>query len=305
MAQKTMTNNLNDMSTDEFARLVTERINHAFEQSISMVPSLELKEAMEYTWRNGGKRLRPALVYATGSIFNAPLENLDVAATSLELIHTYSLIHDDLPCMDDADLRRGKPACHKAFSEGVAVLAGDALLTLSWQLLTSYKAPIKPEKRLKMLTTLSLAAGPFGMVAGQALDIDTSNSGLLSDDLLLTIYRLKTGALFSAAIELGRLASDNEDEIHQKALTEFGHCIGLAFQIQDDILDIESHASVSGKPQNIDAKNNKSTYPHLHGIEAAKLKVEALYLQALEAINYLGNSAQRLRDLTGQILNIK
>ncbi len=300
-----MTNNLNDLSADEFAQLVTGRINQVFTQSISMIPSLELKEAIEYTWHNGGKRLRPLLVYATGSIFNAPLENVDIAATALELIHTYSLIHDDLPCMDDADLRRGKPACHKAFGEGLAVLTGDALLTLSLQLLASYQAPIKPEKRLKMLTTLSHAAGPFGMVAGQALDIDASNSGLLSDDLLLTIYRLKTGALFSAAIELGRLASDNDDEIHRKALTEFGQCIGLAFQIQDDILDIESHSSVSGKPQNIDLKNNKSTYPHLHSVEAAKLKVEALYLEALQAINYLGNSAQRLRDLSGHMLNIK
>lgn len=297
-----MTSMTTELTFNELMKLCPDRLEKTFSSYVQDTSSLELKTAMEYTLANGGKRLRPLLIYATGYTFGAPLENLDIPACSVELIHTYSLIHDDLPCMDNADLRRGKPTCHKAFNEGIAVLTGDALHTLAMQILASHPAPLKADRRISMLKVLSEACGPFGMASGQALDITLMNDQTISGDLLENIYQLKTGALFTACIELGRLASSDEDEVNQRALREFGECIGLAFQIQDDILDIEAATDTLGKPQGIDAKNNKITYPSLYGLEAAKTKVESLYFDALEAINYLGDQAQLLRTLTAHML---
>jgi farnesyl diphosphate synthase len=291
-----------ELSLDDLITQCTKRLEAVFSQYLSNIPSLQLKNAMEYTLFNGGKRLRPLLIYATGHTFGAPLENLDIAASTVELIHTYSLIHDDLPCMDNADLRRGKPTCHKVFGEGMAVLTGDALHTLAMQIMSSHAAPLKAEKRVHMMKTLSKACGPFGMAGGQAMDITLMDDDTISGSLLEDIYRLKTGALFTACIELGWLASKDEDEFNQQALIEFGNCIGLAFQIQDDILDIESATELSGKQQGMDAQNNKATYPKIYGLRPAKDKVQALYLEALESINYLGQKAQLLRDLTRHIL---
>jgi farnesyl diphosphate synthase len=292
----------NDMTLEELVQHCSTRLKSIFSHSSQDIPSLELKAAMEYTLFNGGKYLRPLLIYATGSIFNAPLENLDIPACSVELIHSYSLIHDDLPCMDNADLRRGKPTSHKVHGEGIAVLTGDALHTLAIQLITDYPAPLKAEKRLQMMKTLTRACGPYGMAAGQALDITLMNDEAISPNLLLDIYKLKTGALFAACVELGRLASKDEDEINQRALKEFGDYIGLAFQIQDDILDIESSTQSLGKSQGLDALNKKITYPKLLGVHKAKEKVDWLYQEALEAINYFGHKAQLLRELTGHML---
>ena len=260
---------------------------------------------MEYSLLNGGKRLRPLLIYATGTVFNAAMENLDTAAAAVELIHTYSLIHDDLPCMDDAAMRRGRPACHKAFGEGMAVLAGDALHTFAMQIIASHPAPLKAERRLQMMKTLSHACGPFGMAAGQALDLTVMTDDSISTRVLEDIYRLKTGALLTACIEMGWLASGDEDDSNQKAMRLFGNHIGLAFQIQDDILDIEAESSDLGKPAGLDSANHKFTYPKLHGLEAAKQKVETLYEQALAAINYLGDDAQSLRELAKMMLRRK
>lgn len=294
-----------ELTLDALLTLCPTRLEKTFSAYLQNTTSSDLKDAMEYALSNGGKRLRPLLIYATGYIFGAPLENLDIPACSVELIHTYSLIHDDLPCMDNADLRRGKPTCHKVFGEAIAVLTGDALHTLAMQILASHPAPLKADQRVKMMKVLSEACGPFGMAAGQALDITMLNDKTLSGELVENIYQLKTGALFTACIELGRLASNDDDEINQKALREFGECIGLAFQIQDDILDIEASTEILGKPQGIDAKNNKATYPNIYGLEAAKNKVDTLYLAALESINYLGHSAQLLRSLTDYMLQRK
>lgn len=295
----------NDLSLDDFFELCNDRLKKIFSSYLSAIPSLELKAAMEYTLLNGGKRLRPLLVYATGCIFDAPWDNLDPPAVSVELIHAYSLVHDDLPCMDDADLRRGQPSCHKVYGEGLAVLTGDALQTLAMQVLASHSTVLKADRRLQMMKVLSEASGAFGMAAGQALDITVMNDLTISSELLTDIYRLKTGALFSACIELGRLASKDDDELNQRALKEFGNCIGLAFQIQDDILDMETSTELLGKQQGIDHKNNKVTYPKLHGLNKAKDKVQTLYQEALEAINYLGLRAQLLRELTGYMLERK
>lgn len=284
------------------AELCEKRLSALFLTAVNAVPALPLRESMHYALSNGGKRLRPQLVYATGSIFNTPLENLDAPAAAIEMIHTYSLIHDDLPCMDNADTRRGKPACHKAFGEGMAVLAGDALQTLAIDTLLHTPCSLTPKQRLDMLAVLSHASGPAGMASGQALDITLMANGPLSLPLLENIYHLKTGALLTACMKLGWIASGDPDETHLNALTAFGDAIGLAFQIQDDILDITEATEALGKPQGIDNINNKNTYPAHVGIDAAKSRVENLYETALESINPFGNAAQALRELASQML---
>jgi geranylgeranyl pyrophosphate synthase len=291
-----------DITLNELMETCDSRLKALYPLYLQNIPSPDLKTAMEYSLLNGGKHLRPLLIYATGAVFNAPLENLDLPASAVELIHTYSLIHDDLPCMDNADLRRGKPTSHKVYGEGMAVLTGDALHTLAMQIIAQHPSSLKPDRRLQMMQVLTHACGPYGMAAGQALDITVMTDGAVPEDLLIAIYNLKTGALFSACIELGRLASNDNDEVNQKALIEIGECIRLAFQIQDDILDIEATTESLGKPQGIDATNKKDTYPKLVGMNQAKQKVEALYEQALNAINYLGHKAQILRELSGFML---
>ncbi len=299
------TTEMRELTVEQLENMASERLNQLYTGYLDNTPSLELKNAMEYSLLNGGKRLRPLLIYATGSVFKAPLENLDTAAAAVELIHTYSLIHDDLPGMDDAAMRRGRPACHKAFSEGMAILAGDALHTFAMQIMASHPAPIKPERRLQMMTSLSQACGPFGMAAGQALDLTVMLDDSISSRVLEDIYRLKTGALLTTSIELGWLASKDDDEANQRAMRDFGSHIGLAFQIQDDILDIEASSSEIGKPSGLDSKNNKFTYPKLHGVDVAKQKVETLYEEALQAIDYLGKDAHILRELAQRMLKRK
>ncbi|OGT41455.1 MAG: hypothetical protein A3F42_00410 [Gammaproteobacteria bacterium RIFCSPHIGHO2_12_FULL_37_34] len=294
-----------NLTLDEFSQLCIPRLEKVYDFYLRDTPALALKNTMEYTLQNSGKRIRPLLIYATGRIFDAPLENSDLPACAVELIHTYSLIHDDLPCMDNADLRRGKPACHKVYGEGMAVLAGDALHTLAMQIIASYPAPLKSQRRLDMIATLSAACGPFGMAAGQALDLSIMSDKNISLDLLENIHRLKTGALLSACVELGRLSSNDDDELHQQSLKQFGDRIGLAFQIQDDILDMEANTELLGKPQGIDVKNSKCTYPLLYGLNQAKEKVQSLYHDALDAINMFGHQAQLLRELTGCLLQRK
>lgn len=296
---------LDNVSLETLFQVYPARLEKIFSYYLKNIPSTDLKSAMEYTLLNSGKRLRPLLIYATGHIFDASLENLDIPAASVELIHTYSLIHDDLPCMDDADLRRGKPACHKMYGEGMAILAGDAMHTLAMQIIANHPATLTTNKRIQMMSVLSKACGPFGMATGQALDITVMQDEHISIDLLEDIYKLKTGKLFSACIELGWLASQDDDEINRQALNIFGDCIGLAFQIQDDIFDKEVTTAMSGKPQDIDNKNNKITYPKLQGPAQAKNKVQSLYEEALETINYLGDKAHLLRELAQHMLERK
>lgn len=296
---------LRNLTLEDLIHASNERLDQLYLGYLENTPSLELKNAMEYSLLNGGKRLRPLIIYAAGATFNAPMENLDTAAAAAELIHTYSLIHDDLPCMDDAALRRGRPACHKAFGEGMAVLSGDALLTLAMQLIAAHPAPVKAERRVQMMFALGEACGPFGMAAGQALDLTVMTDDSISTRVLEDIYRLKTGALLTACTELGWLASKDDDETNREAMRDFGRHIGLAFQIQDDILDIEGQTSETGKPGGLDASHHKFTYPRLHGLAAAKERVEKLYEQALEAINYLSDNAVLLRELAKMMLKRK
>jgi farnesyl diphosphate synthase len=293
---------LNELSLNELRKICPDRLNHIYSIYLNDIPSLELKSAMAYALGNGGKYVRPLLIYATGTIFDAPLENLDIPAASVELIHTYSLLHDDLPCMDNADIRRGKPSCHKVFGDSMTVLTGDALHTLAMQIIASSPASLRPDKRLKMMYVLSKACGPYGMAGGQAMDITLMNDETITSPMLIDIYRLKTGALFTASLLLGRLASGDDDERNERALKEFGAHIGLAFQIQDDIFDVMSTEATIGKPQGSDNQNKKTTYPKIEGIEKAQQKVNSLYEGALETINYLGDRAELLRDLTQFLL---
>lgn len=287
-----MNSSLTDLVETCQAR-ITGLFDFYLQKKISQAPALQ--HAMYYSVSNGGKYLRPLLVYATGAIFDAPLENLDIPACAVELIHSYSLIHDDLPAMDNADLRRGKPACHKAFTEAMAILAGDALQPLAYEIIANHPAPLNIEQRLEMIYRLSHASGLEGMAAGQALDI----IGVDSLPALEHMYALKTGALFETSVKLGMIAAGVKDH---SALDEFAKYVGLAFQIQDDLLDFVSDPALTGKPVGLDAANKKITYPLIVGIEKAQEKIQDLLTQGFEALKSLGEKAALLRALTQCIL---
>lgn len=272
---------------------VTTLFDFYLQKKTSQAPKLQ--QAMHYSVSNGGKFLRPLLVYATGAIFDTPLENLDIPACAVELIHSYSLIHDDLPAMDNADLRRGKPACHKAFNEALAILAGDALQPLAYEIIATHPASLNSEQRLDMIYRLAHASGLEGMAAGQALDI----IGVDSLPGLEHMYALKTGALFETSIKLGMIAAD-VNELPE--LDEFASLIGLAFQIQDDLLDYVNDPKLTGKPSGLDVANNKVTYPSLLGVEEAQVKIRDLLNRALHALSGFEEKADLLRDLTQSIL---
>lgn len=251
-----------------------------------------LEAAMRYSVLGGGKRLRPVLVYAAGRALGAAPHDLDAPALALELIHAYSLVHDDLPAMDDDDLRRGQPTVHKAYDEATAILVGDALQTLAFEVLADSGHP-----RLGALVrTLALAAGRDGMVAGQALDL-AAIGGQPDVTALMRIHRHKTGALISAALRLGGLVAVNEDDPRLAALAAYGEAIGLAFQIHDDVLDVIGDTQVIGKTTGADAARDKPTYPALLGLEGARAKAGSLLDDALAALEPLGEHGAPLADL--------
>jgi geranylgeranyl pyrophosphate synthase len=228
-----------------------------------------LLEAMRYSTLGGGKRVRPVLVYATGEALGAPLELLDAAAAAVELIHVYSLVHDDLPAMDNDDLRRGKPTCHRAFDEATAILVGDALQARAFEVLANAPASIPATARLEMLRVLADAIGTRGMAGGQAIDLEAVKQ-LLGKADLERMHRQKTGALIQASVLLGAISAGTLDAPLRAALTEFGAEIGLAFQIQDDILDVEGTTTALGKRAGADADRIKPTYPSVLGLPASR-----------------------------------
>lgn len=258
-----------------------------------------LTEAMHYAALAGGKRIRPVLVYAGALFCGAAQTVADIPAVAIELVHTYSLIHDDLPAMDNDDLRRGKPTCHIAFDEATAILAGDTLHTLAFDLLAS-AGDFSAEQRVAMIQTLSQAAGVCGMAAGQMLDIQGED---LSADIqwLENMHYLKTGRLITAALELGAIAA-NASPAQRQALKTYGDNIGLAFQIRDDMLDIIGATEELGKTQGSDERHNKTTFPGLIGLEASELRAQQLCLAAQEALSDFGDSANTLRDLASYII---
>ena len=256
-----------------------------------------LHQAIHYVLFNGGKRIRPMLLYGTGALFETPAEILTAPAAAIEMIHAYSLVHDDLPAMDDDDLRRGHPTCHKAFDEASAILAGDALQTLAFQVLA--QASVDSETRLQWIQLLAESSGSSGMVGGQMIDLEAEHQ--LSAEALRTMHQKKTGALIRASILMGASPAQ-PDSTTRERLTQFSQAIGLAFQVQDDILDIEGSSQVMGKPQGSDQQQGKSTFVTLFGIEGAKRELRQLYQQALDALVPFGQRADPLLEIANFII---
>lgn len=284
-----------------------DRAEKALDQRLPPSTTLpeRLHQAMRYSALGGGKRLRPLLTYATGRALGLNLDLLDGPACAVEMIHVYSLIHDDLPAMDDDTLRRGKPTCHIAFDEATAILAGDGLQAQAFHVLAhdpSLKVPA--ENRIAMIECLAHASGSFGMVGGQAIDLDSVGQQI---DLaaLENMHIKKTGALIRASVKLAALAQTPLDPAVGQQLDFYAKCIGLSFQIQDDILDEESDTQTLGKTQGKDKDNNKPNYPLLLGLAGAKRKALEMHEAALDSLNTFGPEADLLRDISSFIIERK
>lgn len=266
--------------------------------SLSVMPE-RLVEAMRYSSLLGGKRIRPCLVYASAAALGAPLQQADAAAAAVEFIHCYSLIHDDLPALDNDDLRRGKPTLHRAYDEATAILAGDALQSLAFQLLAEASGT-QADFRLRMVILLARSSGCDGMIAGQSIDMAAVGKQLTLPELE-NMHNLKTGALISASVELGALSANCDDENILRALREYARCIGLAFQVQDDILDVVSETSILGKTQGADRARNKPTYVSLLGLDGARHKAHDLVEQAGAALALIPADTSMLRAIAHYI----
>lgn len=259
-------------------------------------PESVLIKAMHYACLNGGKRLRPLLTYLSAQMFDVSWDHVDPIAAAIEFIHCYSLIHDDLPAMDNDDLRRGQPTCHKMFNEATAILAGDALLTLAFHILTQDNLPFLDSQKLAIIKTLSHAAGTQqGMVQGQAADLAAQGNSV-SLEQLIAIHQAKTGALIAASVQCGALAT-HATETDRLQLQQYGETIGLAFQIQDDILDAQGCSQMLGKHTGQDAKKNKCTFVTVLGLKSAQEYGQYYYSQALACLDHFGAKAQALREL--------
>jgi len=256
-----------------------------------------LREAMRYSALGAGKRLRPLLVYLTGESLGAPLAALDAPAAAVELIHVYSLVHDDLPAMDDDDLRRGRPTCHRAYDEATAILVGDALQALAFTVLADEPMPgVSAPLRLEMIRILAHAAGTCGMAGGQAVDLDAVGRSL-TVEAIENMHRRKTGALIQCSVQLGALAAGVDEGPERAALEHFGAEIGLAFQIQDDILDVDGDPRVLGKSTGADAAHRKPTYPSTAGLATARARACELRDSGVAALRPLGGRGTVLTEL--------
>jgi farnesyl diphosphate synthase len=257
---------------------------------------------MRYSVLGGGKRVRPALVYATAAAVGLPQSTVTAAACAVEMIHAYSLIHDDLPAMDDDDLRRGRPTCHKAFDEATAILAGDALQVLAFEVLaTDPLLPTEPAIRLQLVRVLAQASGTAGMAGGQALDLAAEGQSL-NLAAITDIHARKTGALIRASVLMAAACQPSLSQSGHAALDRYAVCVGLAFQIQDDLLDIEGDPALLGKATGADQALHKMTYPAVVGVAASHTKVAELHKEALAAINHFGPQAEALRDLASWLV---
>jgi farnesyl diphosphate synthase len=269
------------------------------------VSDAKLLAAMEYGLLIGGKRMRPYLVYITGEALNIDIKTLDTIAAALECIHAYSLLHDDLPAMDDDDLRRGKPTCHIKFDEATAILAGDSLQTLAFDILANQTlSTFAQTKRLKLIQCLIKASGYQGMCGGQALDLSATNQSISLTELE-ALHQLKTGALLQACILMAAACAEQISSTDIENLTIYAQSIGLAYQVRDDIIDITSSDLELGKPAGSDLAANKSTYPALLGLHGAQQKAEQLYQQALQALANLPYNTQNLADFATFIITRK
>jgi farnesyl diphosphate synthase len=261
-----------------------------------------LHAAQRYSVLGPGKRIRPALVYATAETLGVPLERVDAPACAVELIHAYSLVHDDLPAMDDDDLRRGRATCHRAFDEATAILAGDSMQVLAFSVLARHPgAPADASARVQLIATLADASGTAGMAGGQALDLEAEGRNL---DLaeLEQIHALKTGALIRASVRMAAICAPDLDATGREALERFSAAIGLAFQVQDDILDVEGDVALTGKPVGSDQARGLPTYPALVGLEAARDRVVRLHADAATALAARGWENGPLAELAAWLV---
>ena len=293
-----------DQQTHAYQQRVEEALENVL-PATGAINSNRLEEAMRYAVLGGGKRVRPLLVYATGKALGLSIDALDKPAVAIELMHAYSLVHDDLPCMDDDDLRRGKETVHKAFDEATAVLTGDALQALSFAVLSQQHADISPQNQLSMLSILAQAAGVSGMVLGQAIDLGAVGRAL-SEQQLEQMHNHKTGALICASVLIASYCSRQvkTDDLKAKriALQDYAEAIGLAFQVRDDILDIQSDTETLGKQQGSDMAADKPTYPSIMGMDKAKEKLFSLHQKAVQSVEGFGEEADLLRDIAAFIV---
>lgn len=291
---------MSSLQLPEMYRLRIERVLEDILPRDDISPS-RLHEAMRYSALAGGKRIRPSLVYASGQALRIPLPVLDRISASIECIHAYSLVHDDLPAMDDDDLRRGIPTAHKAYDEATAILSGDALQALAFQLIGEPIVGVAPQNQLKLVRLLATAAGSQGMVGGQAIDL-SSVGKVLTESQLEVMHSHKTGALINACVIMPSYCDDSVTENQREALTRYANAVGLAFQVQDDILDVESDTETLGKQQGADIAANKPTYPALLGMSGAKQKLEMLYQEATSALEEFGAGAELLQNIAQYIV---
>lgn len=293
------------MSTELLLKKYRAMADQALQQYL---PALDqtgttLESAMHYAALNGGKRVRPCLVYATGTALKAPKSTMDGPACAIELMHAYSLVHDDLPSMDDDDLRRGSPTCHIKYGEAMAILAGDALQALAFTTLAiSLRDKVPADTIIAMIDELGTASGVQGMAAGQAIDLQAVGNKLSLQDLE-TMHRCKTGALISASVVLGAMCANNTDEKMISQLRIFGEAVGLSFQIADDILDVVADTNTLGKPQGADIAMNKPTFPSILGLDGARQHAIDQRDRALDALEGLGTGFDELRDLALYVVN--
>ena len=278
------------------------------EQSLALHLSIDTKElyssklieAMHYSTLNGGKRLRAMFVYAAGEVLGADPKLLDYPASAVEMIHAYSLVHDDMPVMDNDDLRRGKPTCHKAYGEATALLTGDALQSLAFE--TLCKGPLSSQQQISMIKVLASYSGVKGMAGGQAIDLESVGQGLTVNELQ-KMHELKTGALIQASLQMGALASQAVTEKILQQFAKYGAYLGLAFQVHDDVLDVTSDTNTLGKTQGADIALDKPTYPALVGLEAAQQKSAELIDKSLAILEELPYDTQALADLSQYIVH--
>lgn len=292
-------------SLESYIRQCKQRVEAALDQRLPSETTLptRLHEAMRYTCLDGGKRVRPLLVYASGQALGLPIEALDGPACAIELVHVYSLVHDDLPAMDDDDLRRNRPTCHCAYDEATAILVGDALQTLAFQVLCcDPQIAADAETRLAMIETLARASGSRGMAGGQAIDLEAVGQNLNLAELE-NLHIHKTGALIRAAVRMGAQLSPTASKEQVTHLDRYAKCIGLAFQIQDDILDVEGDTRTLGKTKGKDLAQEKPTYPSIMGLQEAKEKAEELIQAALQNLEIFAEEADPLRWIASYIIS--
>ncbi len=287
-----------DEILDQYTRRVTQQLENCLREESDLCATLH--QAMRYAVLGNGKRIRPILLYATGEALNVPLERLDSPACAVELMHSYSLIHDDLPAMDNDDLRRGRPTCHKEFDEATAILAGDALQALAFSVLANDPSN-NPDQQIKLIQLLAKYTGSLGMVGGQAIDLASVNKELCQKEIE-HMHCLKTGALIKSSILMAVTASQVDNPEIYNHFARFADRVGLMFQIRDDILDIQSDTEVLGKPQGSDAAQNKPTYPSIVGMEKAEHVANNLFRQACHEIDHLDFQWETLYAVSHHIM---